>query len=95
VPGATPTSGVIFFLLALVLVVLSLALGPFGPVLLVLGTSIWAGIDASTHKLDRYQNGVGGMAGACLGSLLLWIFVFPWYLAIRSRIRAGVQPVKA
>lgn len=96
VPGAAPTSGVVFFLMAFLLVVLSvLVLGPFGPMLLVLGTSIWAGIDASTHKLNRYQNGVGGPVGACLGSLLLWIFVFPWYLAIRSRIRAGVQPVKA
>ena len=82
--------------MAFVLVILSVVLlGPFGPFLLVLGTSIWAAVDASTHKLADYQNGLGGPASAFFGSLLLWILVFPWYLAIRSRIRSGVQPVKA
>jgi hypothetical protein len=94
VPGATPTSGVLFFLLAFVLLVLAIVIGPLGPILLVLGTSLWVGFDASTHKLDKYESGFGGPTGACLGSLLLWIFVFPWYLAVRSRIRAGVQPIK-
>jgi hypothetical protein len=70
-------------------------MGPVGPGIVVLGTSIWVALDASTHKLAQYQNGIGGPVGACLGSLLLWIIVFPWYLAIRSRIRAGVQPLKA
>lgn len=95
VPGATPTSGGLFFVLAFVLFLVSIPFAPFGTVLLVLGTSIWAGFDASTHKLGEYQNGIGGPGVACFGSLLLWIVVFPWYLAIRSRIRAGVQPVKA
>lgn len=95
IAGAAPTSGIIFFLVAFVLVILSMVLGPFGPFLLVLCTSIWAAVDASTHKLGDYQNGLGGPAATFFGSLLLWIVVFPWYLAIRSRIRAGVQPVKA
>jgi hypothetical protein len=95
IAGAAPTSGVLFFLMAFVLFILSLVLGPFGPLLLVFCTAIWAGVDASTHKLAEYQNGLGGPAGAFFGSLLFWILVFPWYLAIRSRIRAGVQPVRA
>ena len=94
VAGATPTSGGLFFLLAVVVLILSLFLGPAGPIIVVLGTSVWVALDASKHKLGEYQNGIGGPAAACLGSLLLWIIVFPWYLAVRSRIRAGVQPVK-
>lgn len=95
IPGAKPTSGLVYFLLAAVLAVLSAIAGGVGIFALVVGTSIWAGVDASKHKLSRYENGLGGPLGASLGSLLLWILVFPWYLAIRSRIRAGVQPAKA
>jgi hypothetical protein len=84
----------VFFLLAVLLFVLSFVLGPLGPTLLWLGTSIWVGFDAGAHKLGEYQNPLGGPGAAVAGSLLLWIVVFPWYLAIRSRIRAGVQPVK-
>ena len=94
IPGATPTSGGMFFLLALLLVSLSLLMGAAGTVVLVLGTSIWVAFDASKHKLAQYQNGIGGPVVACLGSLLFWIIVFPFYLTIRSRIRTGVQPVK-
>lgn len=92
VSGATPTSGGLFLLMALVLFVLSLVVGRAGPFIMVLGTSIWVALDASKHKLAEYQNGLGGPVGACLGSVLLWIVVFSWYLAVRSRIRAGVQP---
>ena len=49
--------------------------------------------------IGEYDQGIGSPAFACIGSLLLWIVVFPWYLAIRSRIRAGIQgylsPVRA
>ena len=94
VSGATPTPAGLFFLLALVLFVLTLVVGRAGPFIMVLGTSIWVALDASKHKLAEYQSGLGGPVRACLGSVLLWIIVFPWYLAVRSRIRAGVQPVK-
>lgn len=94
IPGATPTSGGLFFLLAFLIFILSFLVGPAGPIIVVLGTSVWVALDASKHKLAQYQNGLGGPVGACLGSLLLWIIAFPWYLAIRSRIRAGVQPLK-
>jgi Double zinc ribbon len=95
IPGSTPTSGIAFFFIALLIVVLSLAVGPIGPGLVVLSTSIWAAFDAKTHRLAQYDQGIGSPAFACIGSLLLWIVVFPWYLAIRSRIRAGIQPVRA
>ena len=95
IPGARPTSGFVYFFVALIATVISIALGPFGPILLVVGTSIWVAVDAGNHRLGEYENGIGGTAGACIGSLLLWIVVFPWYLAVRSRIRAGLQPVRA
>jgi hypothetical protein len=95
IAGATPTSGLVFFFVAFIVLVLSVGLGPFGPFLLLVCTSTWVGFDAGTHKLGQYQNPLGGPASACVGSFLLWIVVFPWYLAIRSRIRAGVQPLKA
>jgi hypothetical protein len=94
-PGEAPTSGVVCFLFAVILFFVTLLLlGPVGVVVLVLGTSIWVGVDASAHKLGKYQSFLGDPIAACLGSLLLWIVAFPWYLAVRSRIRAGVQPAK-
>jgi hypothetical protein len=56
---------------------------------------IWVGFDASTHKLASYDSQLSSPTIACLGTIALWIVVFPMYLGIRSRIRAGVQPVKA
>lgn len=95
VPGQVVTSGVMYFLAAFASILISIfVLGTFGPILLVLITSIWAGADAGTHKISKYEQGLGGPATVFFGSLLLWILVFPWYLAIRSRIRAGVQPVR-
>lgn len=94
IPGATPTSGLVAFIVAVLIFAVSLVLFPVGPVVVVLGTSIWVALDASNHKLGQYKNGIGGPTSACLGSLALWIVVFPWYLTIRSRIRAGTQPVK-
>jgi len=95
VPGESATSSAMFFLASLAAIVLSMfVLGALGPFLVVLLTSIWAAADASTHRVGQYQQSLGGPASVFFGSLLLWIAVFPWYLAIRSRIRAGVQPVR-
>jgi hypothetical protein len=63
---ATPTSGGLFFLLAVAVLILSLLVGPAGPIIAVVGTSIWVAFDASKHKLAQYQNGLGGPVGACL-----------------------------
>jgi hypothetical protein len=95
VPGAASTSGVVAFFAAFVIAIaVAVVLGTIGMLVLVLGTSVWVAFDAGTHKLDQYQSGLGGQGAAFFGCLLLWIVVFPWYLVIRSRIRAGLQPVK-
>ena len=95
VPGAAPTSGVVAFFAALITAIAAaLVLGTIGMFIFVLGTAVWAAFDAGTHKLDQYQNGLGGQGGVFVGCVLLWIVVFPWYLVIRSRIRAGLQIVK-
>lgn len=94
ISGASPTSGLIYFVVAFLAVVFSALLGPAGPLLLIIGSSIWVAIDAGQHQLSKYNNFLGGPVGAALASVLLWIVAFPLYLAIRSRIRAGVQPVK-
>jgi len=84
-----------YFLAAFAVIVLfMLTVGGFGVFLLVVISSIWAASDATTHKLARYQQNLGGPGTVGVGCLLLWIAVFPWYLAVRSRIRAGVLPVK-
>ena len=95
IAGETPTSGGLYFLAAAVGILLSIiTLGSLGTFVVVVMTSIWAAADSSTHKIARYEQRLGGPGAVFLGSLLLWIAVFPWYLAIRSRIRAGIQPIK-
>lgn len=95
VPGAKPTSGLVYFFVIALLSLFVLLVAPivfwFGVVI----SMIWVGFDASTHKLASYDSQLSSPTTACLGSILLLIVVFPMYLGIRSRIRAGVQPVKA
>jgi hypothetical protein len=53
--------------------------------LIVIGSTIWVGVDASGR--DFSQSGVArSTAGFVLGSLLLWLVVFPLYIAQRSRV---------
>jgi hypothetical protein len=51
---------------------------------LVVGTSIWVGVDASKREWgdDSFANSTGKWV---IGSLLLWIVVFPVYLSRRGR----------
>lgn len=49
-------------------------------ILVVIGTSIWVAVDANSR-------GLSGL-GWGLGSLLLWIFVFPYYLVERQKVPA-------
>jgi hypothetical protein len=52
--------------------------------LVVIGTTIWMGVDASGRDWSR--SGVAkSTVGWVLGSLLLWIVFFPLYLAQRQR----------
>jgi len=58
--------------------------------LIVLGTTIWVGID--NRAMDREYGPSGGPSTATwvIGCILLWIVVFPWYLfARRDRIRTA------
>jgi len=59
--------------------------------IIVIGTIIWVGYDSAKLMKDipkeaRKQIG-GGSSPAVwvIGCLLLWIIVFPWYLAKRSK----------
>lgn len=49
--------------------------------LVVVGTTIWVGVDAS----KRDWSGGSGTATWVIGCVLLWIVVFPIYLAKRGR----------
>lgn len=57
--------------------------------LLVIGTTIWVGIDASNLGVQRGRLGGGGLdmsvASWVICCLLLWIVAFPCYLVARER----------
>jgi len=59
--------------------------------LLVLGSSIWAALDAQaliSRGADKKNLG-GGPAAIFIGCLLLWIVIFPYYLVKRSKLPAS------
>lgn len=62
---------------------------------MIFGTAIWAAIDSSTIQLKRYRTGISyGPVVLFLGFLLLWVVAFPWYLSVRSKIKAGTALLK-
>jgi len=66
-----------------------------GPLVLlvVVATTIWVGFDAQAR--DFSHNSLGsGTSQWVLGTLLLWLIVFPIYLVARGRVplRAGSAP---
>lgn len=68
---------------------------PTLPWLVLLGTSIWAGLDASAINLKKYN--VGGPTGPFVtffGCLLFWVLTFPWYLVNKSKIAKGEAILK-
>ncbi len=64
--------------------------------LLVVGTTIWVGVDA--HKLGVRRGSLPGsfcdlsVASWVICCLLLWVLVFPLYLVIRPRYVAAQHP---
>lgn len=68
---------------------------------MVLGTSLWAAIDSSKIELRKYKSGISYGPGVLfIACALLWIIGFPWYLAMRYKIKTGTavlkdEPVKA
>jgi len=64
-------------------------------ILIYLGTSIWAGIDACLINLNKYEvDGPTGPVVTFLGCLLLWIVTFPWYLVNKGKLARGAAPLK-
>jgi hypothetical protein len=62
------------------------------PIVMIIGTAIWASIDAGKIEIDRYD--VRGpfptsSTVTLIGCLLLWILVFPMYLIIKGKIARG------
>jgi hypothetical protein len=65
----------------------------FGVIMLlvVVGTTIWVGMDASQREWKKGQDGTTSWV---IGCLLLWIIAFPWYLSKRgSAPRKGAHLV--
>ena len=58
-------------------------------VVVVLGSSTWAAIDAKRNRIptfgDKYEFNTGALAWF-LGCLILWIIVFPVYLFKRQKV---------
>ena len=62
---------------------------------MVLGTAIWVAIDSSKIHLKRYKSGISyGPVALFFACVLLWIIGFPWYLAMRYKIKAGTAILK-
>jgi drug/metabolite transporter (DMT)-like permease len=60
--------------------------------LVVLATIIWAGVDASRRDWTNGKYMTNSTAGWVLGMILLWIVVFPVYIAQRGRAPFKTQP---
>jgi len=57
---------------------------------MVIGTAIWAGVDAKKIELRKYKTApLGGFCGVVPAVLLLWVVAFPWYLSSRDKILSG------
>ena len=97
--GGGPTVGSAFLITIGIFVVMligAVAIHPLFPWAILIGTSIWAGVDASKIELSKYK--VGGptsTAFTVLGCLFLWIVVFPWYLVNKGKIARGAVPLKS
>ena len=73
------------------------ALGYFGgvgggalAVLATIGTTLWAAVDSSRVRLREYKTKLAAHpAFLAIAMLLLWCIILPWYLVVRSKIRAG------
>jgi hypothetical protein len=69
---------------------LSLWLGSLPTFVTVIGTALWAAFDSSKIKLAQYKSAMPYKpVTVFLCVILLWIIAFPWYLAVRYRIKAG------
>jgi len=62
---------------------------------MVVGTSVWVGIDSAKFHFKKYQSGIS-YGPVTLGVLcsMLWIVGFPWYLSMRRKIITGKAKVR-
>jgi hypothetical protein len=64
-------------------------------IVILIGTAIWASIDASNLEFKKYKlNGITGPVIALIGCLLLHIVAFPWHLVNRGKVLRGEAAVK-
>ncbi|HEX8465731.1 MAG TPA: hypothetical protein VF627_14035 [Abditibacterium sp.] len=76
---------------------LSLALPLTIPLLIVLITTIWMGLDARSHQISVDKKPYGLNNGALawfLTGLLLWIITFPYYLWKRAVVLGARQQAR-
>lgn len=91
--------GFVAFILSVVVVVVASMLEKATglPVVwaMILATASWAAWDSNRIHVREYKSGVAlHPVGLWFGVALLWIVGFPWYLAVRYRIKAGTQERK-
>ncbi len=62
---------------------------------MIVGTSVWAGIDSAKLRLQRYQSGIS-YGPVLLGILcsMVWFIGFPWYLSMRHKIITGTAQLR-
>jgi hypothetical protein len=61
----------------------------------VLTTALWAAMDSSRLQIKKFKSGMAyGPVVVFLGVLGVWIFAFPWYLAVRYRLKRGLLELK-
>jgi hypothetical protein len=62
---------------------------------MIVGTSIWAGIDSARFGLRRYQSGISyGPVVLGIVCSMFWIVGFPWYLSVRHKITTGTARLR-
>ncbi len=61
--------------------------------LVVVGTSIWASVDANSQAINGNPIGPFGPGGWLVACLLLWIVFFPVYLIVRASSPNKTEPV--
>jgi hypothetical protein len=62
---------------------------------MVFSTSLWAATDSSKLQLKRYKSGISsGPVVLFIACAMLWIVGFPWYLAMRYKIKTGTAILK-
>jgi hypothetical protein len=63
--------------------------------IMVLGTALWAATDSTKIQLKRYKSGISyGPVVLFIAIAFLWIIGFPWYLAMRYKIKTGTAVLK-